>query len=96
MSRQKQKELARRRRNDKFRRRRAKRTYILWSWGEYGFKSRESFVQWAEERAIKEGDIRKVCSCSMCGNPRRYYGDKTKHEILFEMEYREALKDVAD
>jgi len=94
MSRQKQKELARRRRNDKFRRRRAKRTYILWAWSGSGFKSREDFMEWAEKIATKTGDIRKVCSCSMCGNPRRYYGDKTKHEILFEEEYREALKDV--
>ena len=27
---------------------------------------------------------RKLCSCEMCGNPRRYYGEKTIQERKFE------------
>ena len=94
MSRRKEKELARRRRNDKFRRRRSKRKQLLISNDDWGFESREVFVRWVEERSAREGDLRSPCSCQMCGNPRRHFDEKTKAEVLFEMEYQEAMEDV--
>ena len=27
-------------------------------------------------------NVRRPCSCWMCGNPRRYFGARTKQEIL--------------
>ena len=29
---------------------------------------------------------RTLCSCSMCGNPRRHFGEKTRQELLAEEE----------
>jgi hypothetical protein len=28
------------------------------------------------------GGTRVVCSCWMCGNPRKYYGERTRQELL--------------
>ncbi len=28
------------------------------------------------------GSTRRPCSCWMCGNPRRYYGEPTRQEVL--------------
>lgn len=33
------------------------------------------------KRAVKHADYLAVCSCSMCGNPRRYWGKPTMQEI---------------
>lgn len=32
-------------------------------------------------------DTPKVCSCYMCGNPRKYFKEKTRQEKKFELEY---------
>ena len=32
------------------------------------------------------------CSCIMCGNPRKWYKEKTIQEIVFDSQYREYLK----
>jgi hypothetical protein len=88
------KELARRRRNDKFRIRRKKRRQLLVSWSDYGFESREAFVREMDERATRTAEIGCVCSCHMCGNPRKHWLEKTKAEILFDLKFEEALKDV--
>jgi hypothetical protein len=34
-----------------------------------------------EEAAEKRADYLKTCSCSMCGNPRKYFKDLTIQEI---------------
>lgn len=34
----------------------------------------------AETWAVKNANNLKPCSCRMCGNPRRHYGDKTRQE----------------
>jgi len=94
MDRSKEKELARRRRRDKFKRRNKKREELLNSCSDWGFEFRESFLNWINERAIREGDIRKVCSCPMCGNPRKHFDTRTKAELLFDLKYREELEDV--
>jgi len=33
------------------------------------------------ERAIKHADYLAVCSCDMCGNPRRHFGQRTLQEV---------------
>jgi hypothetical protein len=43
-----------------------------------GFNSIETRMMWAKQNANNLAH----CSCSMCGNPRRYYGDKTKQELI--------------
>jgi len=96
MSYRRQKELARKRRNNKLRRRRTKRRQLLDQNSDYGFESKEAFMNWVEERAIKEGDLRTPCSCPMCGNPRKHCLTKTKAEILFDLKFREELEDVTD
>ncbi|MFI5331056.1 MAG: hypothetical protein ACHQ2F_08480 [Desulfobaccales bacterium] len=25
--------------------------------------------------------VRRPCSCWMCGNPRKYFGERTRHEL---------------
>lgn len=35
------------------------------------------------------------CSCDMCGNPRKYQGDKTLQEQTNEINYRQSMHDVA-
>jgi len=34
---------------------------------------------------------RKPCSCHMCGNPRRYFGEVTKQERIADIEFEEQL-----
>lgn len=31
----------------------------------------------------------KPCSCPMCGNPRKYWNEKTKQEIVAELEEKD-------
>ncbi len=35
----------------------------------------------------------KLCSCEMCGNPRRHYGDRTRQELLAEFDSIDHLID---
>jgi len=38
-----------------------------------------------EENVLKKSyNHLKLCSCRMCGNPRKYWGSKTKQEIMVE------------
>jgi hypothetical protein len=32
-------------------------------------------------RTVKQADYLAVCSCCMCGNPRRHFGSRTLQEI---------------
>jgi len=36
----------------------------------------------------------KVCSCYMCGNPRRHFGIKTMDEAVSRIEMAEGLSEV--
>jgi hypothetical protein len=94
MDREKQKELVRRRRLDKKRRKRAKKSYILWSWSDHGFDSVEAFHSWAEERANRECDIRTPCSCSMCGNPRKHFNELTMQEKRGEDQMNDEIENL--
>lgn len=34
------------------------------------------------------------CSCSMCGNPRKHFNEKTRKEIISDLELEEAWVDL--
>ena len=41
-----------------------------------------------DERTLGiESDTQKRCSCWMCGNPRKYFGDIDRNEIYTDCEY---------
>jgi len=39
---------------------------------------------------------RKLCSCHMCGNPRKHFGEQTRQEKLKELELTEYKKNLDD
>jgi len=39
---------------------------------------------YGRENAVKYANHLKVCSCGMCGNPRKFAGEKTLQERKFE------------
>jgi len=41
-------------------------------------RNRRNYPNWPD--AWKFGDTRKVCSCPMCGNPRRHFHESTVQE----------------
>jgi len=44
------------------------------------------------ERAIQaHTDNRTVCSCWMCGNPRKHFGERTRAEVLADVEMAEGI-----
>jgi len=73
--------------------RRTYRLLILRSWGE-----EYAISNWGKRRA----DNYTVCSCPLCGNPRRYgasswkphWGGRTRQEHLAEIDFREQLEEV--
>lgn len=38
-----------------------------------------------DRRVGIEANTRTICSCHMCGNPRKYYGYRTIQEELFDI-----------
>lgn len=42
-----------------------------------------------EKMVGKHANSGTICSCLMCGNPRKYFGEKTKQELLSELEMKE-------
>lgn len=62
---------------------------------------------WGDEYAVSNWGLRRaenftVCSCPMCGNPRRHgawswrpnWGGRTRQEHLADLSFREQLDDV--
>lgn len=37
-------------------------------------------------------DNLQKCSCVMCGNPRRFYGKKTREEMRSDLDFEESVK----
>ena len=56
------------------------------------------YFSYSEEQRnsiIKSNSITpKKCSCYMCGNPRKFFNEKTKQEIDSELKLKEELKDL--
>lgn len=77
MNRKRQKELVRRRRNDKKRMiRKSKRVY----------KEVKYYYKYADNLA--------VCSCPMCGNPRRHFKEKTIKEKINDINIEEIEEEL--
>lgn len=38
---------------------------------------------------------RKICSCPMCGNPRKHFGELTNQELRFIDKYNQEIEDYA-
>jgi len=49
-------------------------------------KRRDYRTAFNERNLVKVVNTPKPCSCFMCGNPRRYYGEKTIQEQKAEIE----------
>ncbi len=55
-------------------------------------KKRKQYLIFESPNDLESNEIRlkkalktpTVCSCWMCGNPRKYFGEKTRQEIIFE------------
>ena len=63
----------------------------VWGMSRKDFKSDEGYQHWLNIMVTTHA---KPCSCSMCGNPRRYFNDKTIQEKKFEIEVKEQLEEV--
>lgn len=44
----------------------------------------------------KVAETRKPCSCWMCGNPRRYFNEKTMQEKRFDERYASEQQESGD
>ncbi len=44
------------------------------------------------DRAYKQY---QSCSCYMCGNPRKWFGERTRKEIGAEIDYKEQLEEMS-
>jgi len=45
------------------------------------------------ERATRRIHTTRLCSCVMCGNPRKYFKHKTLAEVRNDISYEEYLKE---
>lgn len=96
MLREREKEKARRRRNDKFRMREKARQYAKHVYGfserEYAYygsilfrgkvgETREAHIQELVDNEVRRAETRPRCSCTMCGNPRRHFKARTRVEL---------------
>ena len=57
-----------------------KHIWSIWDWIEYDKKHGTDVY---EQSVRRRAENRKICSCYMCGNPRRYYGQRTVKENQF-------------
>ena len=48
------------------------------------------------EIALTRHSTRARCSCLSCGNPRKWWGDKTLKEKIAEVNYYEQLEDIGE
>lgn len=61
-------------------------------------RSRQSIIDDVYDRQEVSGyNIKKIanhlqsCSCSMCGNPRKHYLERTRQELKNELDFKEQL-----
>lgn len=52
-------------------------------------ESKDEFDKRIDSWAVKRANNRKICSCWMCGNPRKYFNDKSLNEKRFELSCEE-------
>jgi hypothetical protein len=71
----------------------AKRVLKIWSACTYHGKDLEDFEN--KTRHMTMVSTRKSCSCYMCGNPRKFWNEKTMQEKKSDISFREQLDDAA-
>jgi hypothetical protein len=54
-------------------------------------QNRARAERWRIEKIQQMTDTRKPCSCHMCGNPRRWFGDLTLAELKAIDAYRDSM-----
>jgi len=52
----------------------------------------ERILKFVLDDTYTSGDVAKraeylaECSCPMCGNPRKWFGDRSRQEVLYELD----------
>lgn len=59
-------------------------------------RAKKIFMLWGldEKYAVKSADHLKNCSCWMCGNPRKYFKEKTMQEKKEDERYSNWLREI--
>ena len=47
--------------------------------------------KWINKTAQLYADTPKLCSCYACGNPRRYFGEKTRQELIADYNSKDII-----
>lgn len=58
----------------------------------FWFTTTEMLLQYARHHT----DNSTTCSCYMCGNPRKYFKEKTRQEEIFDLSSTEQIEDIDD
>jgi len=61
----------------------------------YDYEKNEEYRKQVNGRACFNANTATACSCEMCGNPRKHWGDITVQEKKANLSYREQLKETS-
>jgi len=85
--------LALRRHHKKRMKKRARKIHSDWYRGKKESQCEHSYnTYYSDWDPEYSADNLKLCSCYMCGNPRRYFGQRTRQELKSDLELKECLK----
>jgi hypothetical protein len=76
----------------------AKKLFKIWDATQYFTEDFPSYSEGFEQGHAWSKCIvhtRKRCSCCMCGNPRKFWNEKTMQEKKADISFREQLDDAA-
>jgi hypothetical protein len=59
----------------------------------WGYDEPEYDIDEIEEIVHLHTTTGKLCSCPMCGNPRRHFGEETPQEIKNRIDFREEVEE---
>ena len=62
----------------------------------YNYEENEEYREGVHFRACFNANTAAACSCYMCGNPRKHWGDITVQEKKSNISYREQLDEAMD
>lgn len=61
-------------------------------------KYKHIYSGFSDEEAMRfarcSADLRQPCSCVMCGNPRKWFGERTRQEQLAQFDAQLQLEEV--
>jgi len=70
-----------------------KRAFGYWG-GASLFKNEKERAEFIEKNAQRRRDTTKLCSCSLCGNPRRVCWNKKDQITMQERKFNESLMGI--